>query len=208
VQPEVGRRAVRPGSPDVEAAADVLAAAFADDPLWAWATPDVERRPAQLRGLWRTAVQGAVRYPWTWLTEPLAAVAVWIPPGGTELSPEQEARAEDEVGELMGEHAGRVRTVAELLEAGHPHDEPHCYLSLLGTDPAQRGRGLGLALLAATLLEVDALGAAAYLEASNVANVPLYARYGFVVRDRLQVPGADLEVVTMWRDPVAGPHAL
>ncbi|MGL5860882.1 MAG: GNAT family N-acetyltransferase, partial [Phycicoccus sp.] len=66
-------------------------------------------------------------------------------------------------------------------------------------DPAHWGRGLGLKLLADTLQVVDADHLPAYLEASNEANVALYARYGFEPRDRVLVPGDGPDVVTMWR---------
>ena len=36
------------------------------------------------------------------------------------------------------------------MERAHPDEAPHYYLSLLGTHPAQRGKGLGMALLAAS----------------------------------------------------------
>lgn len=70
--------------------------------------------------------------------------------------------------------APRVMRAFDLFEAAHPRETPHYYLSLLGTDPARRGHGYGLSLLAANLRLVDAAGAPAYLETSNPANVTLY----------------------------------
>ncbi|MGL5866134.1 MAG: GNAT family N-acetyltransferase, partial [Dermatophilaceae bacterium] len=126
--------------------------------------------------------------------------AVWIPPGGTELSEQQEPELERLLAEVFEPAAAeRVRAVGEVLDDHHPHDEPHWYLTLLGTDPAHWGRGLGLKLLADTLQVVDADHLPAYLEASNEANVALYARYGFEPRDRVLVPGDGPDVVTMWR---------
>ena len=40
----------------------------------------------------------------------------------------------------------------------------------------------------------------AYLEASNPANVALYARYGFDVFASFTLPQGGPEVITMWRD--------
>ncbi|CAN5404095.1 hypothetical protein BH10ACT10_BH10ACT10_29130 [soil metagenome] len=68
---------------------------------------------------------------------------------------------------------------------------------MLGTDPSARGRGHGL-LLAADLREVDAAGLPAYVEASNPANVALYARHGFAVHGSFTLP-AGPEVVAVWR---------
>jgi hypothetical protein len=46
-----------------------------------------------------------------------------------------------------------LRTVSVLgglnrMEERHPHDAPHWYLFILGTEQAAQGRGLGSALLA------------------------------------------------------------
>ena len=181
--------------------AEVLAGAFYDDPLWSWAFPDDDRRLDQHRACWRMCVEGAIRYPWVRLTADGAATAVWIPPGGTEMTDEGAERLEALIVELLGPGAGRALGALEALEEAHPRSEQHFYLSLLGTDPARRGHGHGLRLLAETLSEIDQLGMPAYLEASNVANVPLYARYGFALHGVAHVPGGGPDVVTMWRDP-------
>jgi GNAT superfamily N-acetyltransferase len=188
----------------VDRAVEVLAGAFFADPLWGWAFPDPTRRLGQHRVLWRLFVEGAVRHSWVWLDAARAATAVWIPPGASELSPDQEARFEALVVEQAGPDADRVLGAFALLEAAHPHHAPHFYLSLLGTAPDRRGHGYGLALLAETLRHIDDLGAAAYLEASNLANVPLYARYGFAPLGRVHFPDGGPDVVTMWREPAGG----
>jgi len=178
----------------------VLLSAFHEDPVWSWAFPDPDLRAEQHRRLWRLFVQGAMRFPWVWLTRDSTATSVWIPPGGTELSDEQEPELEKAVEEMLGADAPRVLETLDLFEQAHPRDVPHFYLSLLGTAAEHRGHGYGLELLAENLREVDATGMPAYLEASNTANVPLYARYGFVVRDSFCTPCGGPEVVTMWRE--------
>ena len=184
---------------DRDAAAEILVGAFREDPTWAWACPDPVLRPEQHRALWRLFVDGALRHDGVWLDSGGTATAVWIPPGGTELSPEQEQHLDDLLDSWSGEAPSRVRHAVELFEEAHPREEPHHYLTLLGTDPAHRGRGLGLALLAATLAHVDEAGTAAYLEASNSANVPLYERYGFAPVGSFRLGDDAPEVVTMWR---------
>ena len=196
-----GRRATHD---DVDRIASIITDAFLDDPCWGWAFPDQSRRHQQQGWLWRSMALGALRYPWVWITENEAAVSVWIPPDGTELSAEQEATVEPTLRHMLGDGADRALRTLELFDENHPHDEPHHYLSLLAVDPAQRGRGLGLGLLQDNLRVLDRSGGAAYLEASNPANVPLYQRYGFVVRGSFTLPEGGPEVVTMWRDGLAG----
>jgi ribosomal protein S18 acetylase RimI-like enzyme len=187
------------GPTDVDRVVEVLAGAFYADPLWSWAFPDPQRRREQHRRLWRLCVEGAMRFPGVWLAAGGTAVSVWIPPGENEFAAAQEAAFEPLLNELLGAQAGRAFEAFELLEQVHPHDEPHYYLSLLGTDPKQRGHSHGLGLLADNLLRIDDEGMPAYLEASNPANVELYRRYGFEVVNSVQPSDGAPEVATMWR---------
>ena len=104
--------------------------------------------------------------------------------------------------ELLGAaDAPRVLRMFEAFGDNHPHHADHYYLTLLATDPAHRGKGLGLQLLDDTLALPDEDGVAAYLEASNAANIPLYQRYGFKPFASFSVGEGLPEVTTMWRDP-------
>ncbi len=196
-----GVRGARVAGPsDLDRVVEIMVGAFYDDPVWSWAFPDPDLRRAQHRRFWRLYVEGAARYPSVWLNADETAAAVWIPPRGTDLSPAQEARVEPLLVELLGpEDAPRVIGAGDAFERAHPHEVEHYYLSLLGTDPAHRGKGVGLALLKQTLTRADEDDVPAYLEASNPANVALYERYGFRPRSTFTLPGGP-EVTTMWRE--------
>jgi ribosomal protein S18 acetylase RimI-like enzyme len=188
------------GPEDLDRVVEILVGAFYEDPTWAWAFPDPALRREQHRRVWRLFVEGAARYPSVWLNADETAAAVWIPPGGTEMSEEQQAMVEPMLVELLGADAPRVQAMFDAFEDVHPHHGDHYYLTLLGTDPAFRGKGLGLQLLEDTLQLADDDGVAAYLEASNPVNVGLYQRYGFQPYQTFSLaPG--LDVTTMWRDP-------
>jgi hypothetical protein len=117
---------------DRDTVVEILVGAFHEDPTWAWACPDPALRAGQHRALWRLFVEGALRDDGVWLTAGGTATAVWIPPGGTELSPEQEQAVEALLDSWTGVAPARVRHAMELFEAARPHDEPHHYLTLLG----------------------------------------------------------------------------
>ncbi len=51
--------------------------------------------------------------------------------------------------------------------------------ALIGTDPAQQGRGLGSAALRSALARCDASGLPSYLEATSIRSAQLYRRLGF-----------------------------
>jgi GNAT superfamily N-acetyltransferase len=181
---------------DLESVTETLWLAFAEDPLWSWAFPN----HAQLRSWWRLLVSSALGHGWVWTTKGDAAAAVWIPPGRLELSAEQEVEAEALLRKLLSARADEVLALLERFGASHPQGPPHYYLSLLGTRPDERGRGLGMALLAENLREIDAEGAPAYLESSNPANVPRYEALGFAATGAFATPDGAHEVTTMWRD--------
>ncbi len=79
---------------DLTPVTETISLAFHDDPTWSWAFPDPDRRQAQYAVFWRLMVAGALRYPWVLTTERCEAASVWLPPGGTELSEEDEAQLE------------------------------------------------------------------------------------------------------------------
>ncbi len=183
---------------DVDAIVDTMTTAFFADPLWGPAFPDVGRRAEQASAMWRLYVTSALRYPWTLVAEHARAAAVWIPPGGTELTAEEESGLEALLLDKAGPAATRgIMAICEQIEALRP-TEPHFYLTLLGTHRAHRGRGLGMGLVAESLARIDALGAPAYLESSNPANDARYERAGFTARGRFTAATGHV-VTTMWR---------
>jgi ribosomal protein S18 acetylase RimI-like enzyme len=181
---------------DLEGLTKTMTAAFEHDPLWSWAFPD----PADLAVLWRFYIGSALRYPNVWIVGDYAAASSWIPPHGTELTEDEEERMESLVRELIGERAAVVMQLVNRFEAAHPREQPHYYLSLLGTHPDYRGQGLGMGLLAENLRSIDAEGSPAYLESSNPSNDRRYERLGFKRTGELTTPAGEHTVTTMWRE--------
>jgi GNAT superfamily N-acetyltransferase len=184
---------------DLDALTQTLWLAFRDDPLWRWAFPD----HARLEPFWRFLIASAQRYPFTSVAGDYDAAAVWIPPGGSELTDDEDARVEPLLRELIGARATQVLALLERFEDAHPTDRPHYYLSLLGTHPERRGEGIGMALLEESLARIDAEGAPAYLESSNPANDRRYERVGFRPVGGFSTPDGAHTITTMWREPRA-----
>jgi GNAT superfamily N-acetyltransferase len=180
---------------DVDGITATLTAAFEVDPLWGWAFPG-----RGLAELWRLLVSSALRYPWVWVADDYAAASVWIPPGGVELTEAEEASLATMLEDLVGSRAAEVESLFGRLADNHPDQPPHYYLSLLGTHPDHRGKGLGMALLAENLAMVDSEGMPAYLESSNPDNDSRYERLGFVRVGEFQRPDGQLTCSTMWRE--------
>ena len=178
---------------DLEDVTATLTAAFAGDPLWRWAFGDL----ADLEVLWRLLIGSALRYPWLRMLDGAAAAALWIPPGGTELTHDEEARLETML-------ADDVLELLDRFEQAHPRERPHYYLSLLGTRPDRRGEGLGMGLLAGCLALFDAEGVPTYLESSNPANDERYEAIGYRKIGSFTTPDDAHTVATMWREPSIG----
>lgn len=187
------------GAADLDAVVDTIAVAFHRDPVWSWAFPDEEQRPAQFRRWWPLFVESSLPHGWVWKTEHAETVTVWTPPNLPELTAEAEARIPTLLDELLGARAPTVLQALLQFEAAHPHDEPHYYLSFVATHDDHRGRGIGEQLLAQNLTLVDAEHMPAYLESSNPKNLERYGRLGFEPLGEFSMPDNGPPVTTMWR---------
>jgi GNAT superfamily N-acetyltransferase len=181
---------------DVDGVTATLVSAFDADPLWSWAFPG-----EGLADLWGLLVSSAMRYSSVRFAGDYAAASVWIPPDGTELTAAEEASLGPMLEDRIGSRADEVLALSERMERVHPDAPPHYYLSLLGTHPDHRGKGLGMALLADNLTQIDSEGMPAYLESSNPDNDPRYERLGFERIGEFERPDGQLTCSTMWREP-------
>jgi GNAT superfamily N-acetyltransferase len=190
------------------AVTETIRLAFSDDPVWGPALAVPSGSTAHLDAFWRFYVDGGLRFAGrkppsgVWLTGAAAdSLAIWTPPGESELSPEQEAGMLELVDHLP---AGTREPLLELFgrfDSEHPHVTPHAYLGLLATHPDHRGRGIGQQLLAQNLVELDARGVPAYLESTNPANLHRYLRAGFEVFGSFVSVLDQALITTMWREP-------
>lgn len=194
-----GPAAARLATPgDVDAMTAAFTTAFLNDPVWAPVFPDESRRAEQSAPMWRVYAVAALRYPWTFVTPGAEAAAIWIPPGGTELTDEETRRLSEVIGQAAGpEAAASARDIEARFEAGQP-DGSFFHLTILAAHADHRGKGLGMALLAETLARIDAMGAPAYLESTNPVNNQRYMNAGFEPRGEIIMATGHI-VTAMWR---------
>jgi GNAT superfamily N-acetyltransferase len=201
----IGGMEVRPLAIEgVDAAAETITMAFQHDPVWSVALKAADGSGDHLLPYWRLFVEGGRRYDTVFASADAGTVSVWIPPGGTELSDDQEAAQRELAERTLGPaQAAALFELWDRFEEHHPHQEPHAYLSLLATRPALAGHGYGQAHLAADLARWDAAGIPTYLESSNPGNDHRYERQGYVKVGQFETVLDRAIVATMWR-PVGG----
>jgi GNAT superfamily N-acetyltransferase len=178
--------------------AKVLARAFYDDPVTAWFYPDAARRLRHGRRFFEIRLRQLAVHGLIYTTEDRTGAALWAPPGHWREDFRQSLRMLPMLPVLLPHIVRSTRAVREI-ERRHPV-APHYYLSVIGTDNDKQGGGIGSALLAPMLDHCDETNAAAYLESSKESNLPFYARHGFTVKERIELPeGPPLWL--MWREP-------
>lgn len=174
---------VRTATPaEIDRCVATIVLAFSGDPAarWAFADPHTyfEIFPRFVRAFGGRAFDHGTAH----LIEGCAA-ALWLPPG---VEPDEEAMVALIESAVAENDREAIFGVFEQMAAIHPK-EPHWYLPLIGTDPAQQGNGYGSALLRHALAICDQQKMPAYLEASGARNVPLYQSHGFEVLGTIQV---------------------
>lgn len=200
------------GRADAREAADVLARAFHNDPVFTWFLPVEDTRNRRSRRYFETELRheslrrGGVEVARD--SGRIAGVAVWFPPGtfppGTLFGTEVDA-----LPGYVRAFGRRISVSARYMSVAvrtHPHEQRHWYLALIGVEPSRQGQGVGGALLRSRLERCDKQGVAAYLEASNPEDVPLYEHFGFQVTGALDLAEGAPVVSTMWR-PAQGSEA-
>ena len=131
--------AVRKATPaDFPALAAALARAFDDDPVMDWLFPGEERRRRNALRIFDIRLRQLIGQEQIYTTDDLAGAAIWALPDRWEVGLRDSlalARL------LLTPRLPLLFSGFQRLETEHPHKPPHFYLAVLGTDPAEQGRG-------------------------------------------------------------------
>jgi len=185
--------------------AQLLTDAFMDDPVLQWTLREGRAFPTALRRYFDFALaEQCVASDLMYVSgADMRATAIWLPPsdlGVLATPPREMLRLIPRFLPILGiSRLHRAMSLAMAMDAEHPH-EPHWYLYFLGVPPAEQGKGLGSAMMEATLPMVDAERLPAYLDNSNARNIPLYERYGFHVISEYRAREDAPPIWGMWRD--------
>lgn len=179
--------------PHLSAAADLLAAAFVNDPLYTYMCPNEKARRdpgAKAAMLWALGssyemVDISVESDGT-----LSAVALWEPGKPTCAGM---LRGTLGIAVPWQRSKGRLFKWARLLLALEDRraklaSDAH-HLMYIGSNLALKGKGKGSALLRRGLARADRMGMRCYIENTNVRNLPFYEKYGFELLEEFKVDG-------------------
>ena len=189
---------------ETSTAADVLARAFADDPLWQYLLPQRPERILTARQAVRATVPLYARSEQLYGTDgALDGVAVWRPP--RPIRPQPSSLLNPSLLTLLVSPFLRALPAAipifAQFERMHRQycPEPHWYLSTIGVVPEAQGRGLASQRIRPILALADRERCSAYTETMTPSNVPLYEHYGFRCMEQYHVPGTDLSIWSFHR---------
>ncbi len=176
----------------IEAAAGVLARAFAGDPLYRNVFPEDGTRLGKMNWLMTRMLRYGLRYGHVYTTPAVEGVACWFPPGHDRLGVGDVLRS-GLYGLPFRLGVGPCRRLLAFMAfadeiRARRVPEPHWYLLLLAVDRPHRRKGLGGRLMGPILEEAAAGGTPCYLETEREENLGFYRRHGFEVVEEGREP--------------------
>jgi hypothetical protein len=169
------------GRADLAEVVRVMAVAFDDDPVTRWLLPSGSlTRLFAAHARWSHYAPGCTDLALL-DGEPVGA-AFWDPPG-FRVPVLKQIGALPAYLRSLGRNIGRGAALESAMHRARP---PHELWYLAGVGAIRRGEGIGSALIRHRL---DQVTGPAYLESSKQENIPLYERFGFELRDPLQLEG-------------------
>ncbi|MBT0994425.1 GNAT family N-acetyltransferase [Cellulomonas sp. DKR-3] len=206
--PQVPDRVERLRPEQLGAAADVLAAALAEDPGFRHLFPDPRRREHELRGLYRMTLTDTLRHGHVFVTvldgRITGAVALYAP-GAYPMSTARWWRLAGRIAALAlrtRTHALGLIRFGDLTAEGVPRDA--WYVEALGVHPDRQLQGRGKRLMAQVFALIDTEGGLGYLETTKPENVAYYTALGYEsVREPIALAASGPHIYPMRRARVA-----
>ena len=186
-------------------AAEVLATAFFDYPMFTLYFPDPKRRARSLSWYLGNVLNCALHYGEVYVTPEISGVLFYLPPGHTRIT----LREYMKNGFLrtpfrLGFH-NYVRSMDCERFVGDAQEKVmngrlHYYLWGLAVHPGQQQKGVGTSLMKPLLEKADLEKMPIYLETHNEKNVAYYQRMGFDMVYTDSIPKNKLQIWCMVRE--------
>ena len=192
---------------DLRRGAAVLANAFQDDPIWRKLMVDAAPTVRQ------AAFEAPLRYYWKYGavyadSENLEGVITWIPSELADMTMWRLFRSgalwagmgvADAV--RLGRKMEPIFNPAQVDRKQNMQGSPYIYLPMLGVAAEHQGKGVGGRLLRALIAQCEQARLPLYLETETEDNVRWYTGHGFDVIKQISLPGINLPMWEMVRNP-------
>jgi GNAT superfamily N-acetyltransferase len=207
---------------EYKAIAYSLALSFEDDPvaLYFTNTSDTAHWTESQKWNLHLTIMEAVVYSHlldgmvTTIGDDYGCVALWMPPGANGDSFSTLLRSGMWKLQFLMSREGRERWFKYFMPTLHDikhetlgaRDDDSWYLVYLGTRPEARRKGYARAVIEDVTRKADVEGRPVYLESSKAMNVPIYEKFGFEKRTRMEMPetdGTTIPLEIMVREPNA-----
>ncbi|NJP12662.1 MAG: GNAT family N-acetyltransferase [Leptolyngbyaceae cyanobacterium RU_5_1] len=170
--------------------------AFSTDPMMRWMYPEPHQYLTYFPQFVRTFGGKAFEHNTADYIDGYIGAALWFPPG---VEPDVEPLIALFQQSVADQNQADLFPILEQMGHYHP-TQPHWYLSILGVEPIQQGKGYGSALMQHVLTQCDRTHMPAYLESSKPSNIPFYERHGFELLGTIQA-GTSPPLFPMFRHP-------
>jgi ribosomal protein S18 acetylase RimI-like enzyme len=190
-------------------AAEILATAFQNDPMYRYVIPNDEKRQRNLIWLMGRVIQYSLLYGRVYMTSANEGVICWLPPGRAKLTTAGIIRTGLFTIVLRFGVSAYRRFDDNMEYTNKIHNShapnPHWYLWAIGVNPTHQGKGVGGKLLTPILSLSSHDGTPCYLETHNEKNIQFYEKHGFKIVNEGKIPKHGLRVWAMLRDPQPPP---
>jgi len=196
---------IRLTSAQIKPAAQMLSRAFQEDALYVYLVPGAADRERILPYLFQFRLRYGLRYGEAYATSTgLEGIAIWFPSKNAHMTRWMLLRSGGlELFSKAGKEViARISSFGDYASVLHQRHAPfpHWYLSPIGVDPAQQGKGYARLLLMGMLTRLDEEKLPCYLETQSEKNVAIYRHFGFEVVEESKIPGTTLTHWSMLRN--------
>lgn len=190
----------------IKIAGMILSKAFRHDPVFSYFIPDTNQRLKTLNHYFQHVIKCGLRYGEVYSSPNLECISVWFPPKNSFHTRMKAIKS--------GALALPLRVKWKYLTlqnkihnfSNNIHKKlvpyPHWYLSLIGVNPEDQGKGFGQQLLSTTINRIDLENKPIYLETNTEKNVKMYKHFGFHILQKAIIPATKIFHWSLLRNPI------
>jgi RimJ/RimL family protein N-acetyltransferase len=196
---------VRLKKAQIQPAAEMLARAFQNDPMFTCFFPDVSVRENRSHFVLEPMIRLGVLYGEVYATSHnLEGVVSWVPSQRADFTTWQIIRCGylSILLRLGRKVVSRMKSYVDYVSLMRKRHAPfgHWLLMVIGVDPEFQGRGYASALVKPMLARIDQERLPCYLDTLNEKNVPIYKHFGFRIVEEGTIPKTNTIVWAMLRE--------